>query len=56
LTIKVLCGILTLLLRKLPLKDIALFEPKDNPDYKIYHFFAKDTEGRSIDFQYFWDK
>ncbi|MFO7843683.1 MAG: VOC family protein [Bacteroidales bacterium] len=38
------------------LKGIALSEPKDNPDYKIYHFFAKDPEGRSIEFQYFWDE
>ncbi|MEE4197950.1 MAG: VOC family protein [Bacteroidales bacterium] len=37
------------------LKDIALSEPKDNPDYKIYHFFAKDPEGRAIEFQYFWE-
>jgi len=38
------------------MKDIALSEPKDNPNYKIYHFFAKDPEGRNIEFQYFWDE
>lgn len=38
------------------LKDIALSEPKDNPNYKIYHFFAKDPEGRNIEFQYFWNE
>jgi len=36
-------------------KDIALAEPKDNPLYRIYHFYAKDPEGRNIEFQYFWD-
>ena len=38
------------------LKEIALSEPKDNSDYKIYHFFAKDPDGRTIEFQYFWDE
>ena len=38
------------------LKDIAVSEPKDNPKYKIYHFFAKDPEGRNIEFQYFWEE
>jgi predicted lactoylglutathione lyase len=38
------------------LKDIAQSEPKDNTNYKIYHFFAKDPEGRSIEFQYFWEE
>lgn len=36
-------------------KDIALFEPKDNPLYGIYHFYAIDPEGRNIEFQYFKD-
>jgi len=27
--------------------------PRDNPRYLIYHFYAKDPEGRSIEFQYF---
>lgn len=34
-------------------KSIATSEPKDNPKYKIYHFFATDPEGRAIEFQYF---
>jgi hypothetical protein len=38
------------------LKDIAIEEPKDNPLYRIYHFYAKDPEGRNIEFQYFLDK
>ena len=37
------------------LKDIALQQPKDNPMYRIYHFYAKDPEGRNIEFQYFWE-
>ncbi|MCB2195445.1 MAG: VOC family protein [Bacteroidetes bacterium] len=36
-------------------KTIAVDKPKDNPDYRIYHFFAKDPDGRNIEFQYFWD-
>ncbi len=38
------------------LKNISLSEPKDNPKYRIYHFYAKDPEGRNIEFQYFWDE
>lgn len=38
------------------LKDIAMAEPVDNSLYRIYHFYAKDPEGRNIEFQYFWDK
>jgi hypothetical protein len=34
-------------------EKIAEAEPKDNPQYLIYHFFAKDPEGRAIEFQYF---
>jgi len=42
------------------LKDIAVSPPKENKKYAIYHFYAKDPEGRSIEFQYFmhpvdWD-
>jgi len=37
------------------LSDPALAAPVDNPDYRIYHFYAKDPDGRSIEFQYFWD-
>ncbi|MBN2432581.1 MAG: VOC family protein [Acidobacteria bacterium] len=41
-------------------KDLAQSPPKDNPRYRIYHFFATDPEGRTIEFQYFdhpidWD-
>lgn len=38
------------------LTDIAMAEPVDNSLYRIYHFYAKDPEGRNIEFQYFWDK
>jgi hypothetical protein len=34
-------------------KEIAHSLPKDNPRYQIYHFFATDPEGRTIEFQYF---
>ena len=41
-------------------KDEALDEPQDNPRYPIYNFFARDPEGRLIEFQMFtrelaWD-
>jgi catechol 2,3-dioxygenase-like lactoylglutathione lyase family enzyme len=29
--------------------------PRDNPDYRIYHFFAKDPDGHLIEVQRFWD-
>ena len=35
------------------LKDIATSQPKENPKYNIYHFFAKDPEGRNVEFQSF---
>jgi predicted lactoylglutathione lyase len=35
------------------LADCALHEPRENPDYGIYHFYARDPEGRSIEFQHF---
>ncbi len=35
------------------LSHIAVAEPKDNDRYRIYNFFAKDPEGRSIEFQTF---
>jgi len=38
------------------LKDKAAGKPKDNPAYRIYHFYAEDPDGRSIEFQYFWDE
>ena len=34
-------------------KKIALSPPKENPKYQIYHFFAKDPEGRYVEFQKF---
>ena len=34
-------------------KTIATTKVKANPRYQIYHFFAKDPEGRAIEFQYF---
>ena len=37
-------------------KDVAEAEPIDNPTYRIYHFYAKDPEGRRFEFQYFWDE
>jgi len=36
-------------------KSIALSPPKTTEKYRIYHFFAKDPEGRIIEFQYFLD-
>lgn len=35
------------------LRDVALAEPRENPKYKIYHFFGVDPEGRKIEFQQF---
>jgi len=29
--------------------------PRDNPDYRIYHFFATDPDGHLIEVQRFWD-
>lgn len=42
------------------MKNIAKSEPKENKKYRIYHFFAVDPEGRTIEFQCFlhpidWD-
>lgn len=34
-------------------KDIATDPPKENEKYQIYNFFAKDPEGRNIEFQTF---
>jgi predicted lactoylglutathione lyase len=41
-------------------KSIAISPPQENKKYRIYHFYARDPEGRSIEFQYFkhpidWD-
>lgn len=35
------------------LKDIATTEPQENERYRIYNFFGRDPEGRTIEFQYF---
>ena len=34
-------------------RESADGSPRDNPKYLIYHFYATDPEGRSIEFQYF---
>ncbi len=35
------------------LKDVATSEPQVNQQFNIYNFFAKDPEGRTIEFQVF---
>jgi hypothetical protein len=35
------------------LADVALGPPKENPKYRIYHFYGSDPEGRSVEFQQF---
>lgn len=35
------------------LQDIAADLLRENPRYRIYHFFARDPEGRRLEFQYF---
>jgi catechol 2,3-dioxygenase-like lactoylglutathione lyase family enzyme len=35
------------------LRGVAAGAPKENPKYQIYHFFARDPEGRKIEFQQF---
>ncbi|MDG6220473.1 MAG: nitroreductase family protein [Candidatus Thermoplasmatota archaeon] len=35
------------------LKDEAKHPPKENPTYKIYHFYAQDPEGRRLEVQSF---
>ena len=37
------------------LKQTAVSSPRENPEYRIYHFFARDPEGRMIEFQKFLD-
>lgn len=37
-------------------KASALSPPTMNEKYRIYHFFARDPEGRMIEFQYFDDE
>jgi len=38
------------------LENNAGSAPKDNANYRIYHFYAKDPDNRTIEFQYFWDE
>ncbi|MHA2028605.1 MAG: VOC family protein [Candidatus Kariarchaeaceae archaeon] len=33
--------------------DLVLTKPRENKKYKIYNFFAKDIEGRNLEFQTF---
>ncbi|MCK4766702.1 MAG: VOC family protein [Candidatus Aminicenantes bacterium] len=55
------CGMLTFFYKKKEevdrmykkFKAIADAAPKENKKYDIYHFFARDPEGRAIEFQYF---
>ncbi len=35
------------------IKSFSIKPPNYNPKYKIYHFFAKDPEGRDLEFQTF---
>lgn len=35
------------------LKQLAVSPPRENEKYRIYHFFAKDPENRSLEFQHF---
>jgi hypothetical protein len=34
-------------------KTLAVSPPKENKKYRIYHFYARDPEGRAIEFQHF---
>src|SRR6056297_3066217 len=34
-------------------KNIATVKPRENKDFNIYQFFAKDPEGRNLEFQTF---
>lgn len=34
-------------------RDLAQDLPQENPAYRIYHFYGRDPEGRSIEFQSF---
>jgi len=35
------------------LTDVAEAPPRENPKYRIYQFFARDPEGRALEFQHF---
>lgn len=41
--------------RYLQFSEIADKAPRRNLHYPIYHFFARDPEGRKIEFQYFYN-
>lgn len=55
------CGVLTFVYHETAavdrmydeFRDEALAAPRDNPNYPIYNFFARDPEGRLIEFQVF---
>ncbi len=55
------CGILTFFYKNKDrvdniyhaMKNSADAAPRENKIYKIYQFFAKDPEGRTLEFQYF---
>ena len=34
-------------------KEKAVSPPKENPKYRIYHFYTQDPEGRAVEFQCF---
>lgn len=36
--------------------DIAEAPPKESLGARIYHFFARDPDGRAVEFQYFMDE
>lgn len=38
------------------IKEFSVTEPQKNDKYKIYQFFAKDPEGRDLEFQAFLHK
>ncbi|MFW5715215.1 MAG: VOC family protein [bacterium] len=38
------------------LQDIATTAPELNPRFRIYHFWGKDPEGRTLEFQFFLDE
>lgn len=37
------------------LRDIAESSPRENSKYRIYHFFLRDPEGRTLEVQNFLD-
>lgn len=56
-----ICGVITFFYETMnevdsmyaELSDISDGKPRINEQYKIYHFYAKDPEGRIIEFQHF---